>query len=328
MKIAIIGAGGRTATLFAQVLKKSSQIYLVGREREVKLINSGKVLVEKMGEKPKAFKHKVIRDIDFLKEDIPDYIFLTTRNPVGPVVKYYYQKIKEKNIKIPALILSQNGIRAGEEAVKILEELKISNFQIIRLNLFNPVDSVLSDDKICLKYFDPIRLVFSEFCGHGKTREFANILEKAGVEYKEYSREDVKNMEYSKLFLNLIGMASASHQKSVSEGFEDINIFKEEILMLREFIEAVEKSNGKFINFPKYPVKILSCLVKNIPINILVLFRKKMASIITKGRGDKPKDLAEIDYYNGGVIFLARKIGTKAPINEKIYNKSKKILKL
>lgn len=328
-KIAIIGIGGRTGTLFASKLKGAAEVLGVGREKEAEMIKSKNLLIQKRGADPEVLDQRIILDSDFANHPLPDYILVATRNPVRPVVKYYYQIAKEKGGKLPVLILSQNGISAVEEAASALREIfggDASNIQIIRLNLFNPVDGVKEGEKICMKYFEPVKLVFSSAFGLEDTAGFRKIIEAAGIEYGEYPREDARNMECSKLFLNLIGMAAASYGLSVEKGYQDKNVFKEEVTMLREYSAAVRLSGNRFLNFKSYPVGLLSCIINCVPMPILVAMRGILQKMIAKGRGDKPKDLGEIDYYNGGVIRLAQTVGVKAPVNTKIYNQAKKLL--
>ncbi|MFA5249336.1 MAG: ketopantoate reductase C-terminal domain-containing protein [Candidatus Paceibacterota bacterium] len=328
-KIAIIGIGGRTGILFASKFKNAAEILGVGREQEINLMSSKNLLIQKRGSEPEVLDQKIINDRDFGNYPLPDYIFVMTRNPVSPVVKYYYQTVKEKNGKLPALVLSQNGIDAIGEAVSALKEIfgeDASKVQIIRLNLFNAVDGVKKGEAVCMKYSEPVKLVFSSAFGPENTSGLKNIFETAGVEYREYSRKDVKNMECSKLFLNLIGMAAASYGKSVEEGYRDKAIFGEEIFMLREYAASVKLSGGHFLNFKRYPVGILSCIINNVPLALLVPVRNVLAKMVSSGRGSKPKDLGEIDYYNGGVIKLAKEAGLETPVNVKVYNQAKKLL--
>jgi len=328
-KISIIGIGGRTGTLFAQKLKNVTEVLGVGREKEIETMNSKNFLIQKRGFDPEVLDQKIIKDQDFGNYPLPDYIFVATRNPIYPVVKYYYQIVKEKNGKLPVLVLSQNGISAVEEAVSALREVfggDALKVQIIRLNLFNSVDGVKRGETICMKYFEPVRLVFSSAFGPEDASGLGSIFESAGIEYTEYPRKDARNMEYSKLFLNLIGMAAASYGQSVEKGYQSKEIFKEEVLMMREYIGSVKLANGRFLNFKHYPVGVLSSIINIVPMPMLVLARSVLAKMVSSGRGNKPKDLGEINYYNGGVIKLAQTVGLKTPINVKIYNQAKKLL--
>jgi hypothetical protein len=136
-------------------------------------------------------------------------------------------------------------------------------------------------------------------------------------------QKNAKNMEYSKLFLNLIGMPSATYGLSIKEGFSKKEIFKEEILALREYKRVVKISGGKFLNFPGYPVKFLSFLI-SLPIFLLLPFREILVEQIEKGRARKKKDLDEIDYYNGAVLKMAKKLKVEVPVNSKILERVKK----
>jgi len=323
-KIAIIGIGGRTGTMFAFELQKAGDVLGIGRERDINIIKE-KRLYLKRGEDPAIlFEGKVIRDFEFPKNSLPDIIFLAVKNPVGPVIKYYYQKIKEEE-KLPSLVLSQNGIVAGSQAKEVLKEVlgkrRFEELRIIRLSLFNPVDSQEVNGKICIDYFLPIRLAFGIYSGPKETKDIKEIFEKAKIEAEEVPSENIKNMEYSKLFLNLIGMVAAVRGLGIGEGLAKKEIFEEEIKALREYIKVVRKSGGKFLNFNNYPIKLFTILINFLPLPILKIFRKTLAKVIIKGRGGKEKgNIDEIEYYNGVVIKLGEKFKVETPINKKIYH--------
>jgi len=320
-KISVIGIGGRTGTMFAFELKSFADILGVGREQEIEIIRENKLFVQKEDKSPELFDIKAIKDTDF-GEINPDIIFLTTKNPVSPVIKYYFEKFKGK--KIPALFISQNGIEAIEESKEVLKEIFGENskeIKIIRCVLFNPIDKEQENNKTYIKYSLPIRIAVSKVQGQGDIKGLIEIFEKAGFKTTEFFQKDSKNLEFSKLFLNLIGMASASHGFSIKAGFKNKEIFREETQVLREYIKVVKKSHGKLLNFPHYPVKFLSILFNVLPVSFLMSFRNILANIISKGRKGKPKDLDEIDYYNGGVVKLGDKIGVATPINEKVYKR-------
>jgi len=324
MKIAIIGVGGRTGTMFAFELRNSAEILGIGREKEIEMIKEGELYVERKGGKPEKFKEKVIGEKEFNEEPGPDFIFLCVKNPIGPVVKYYYQKFKESE-KIPSLILSQNGISAADDAKKELEAIfgeASKEIRIIRVSLFNPISSEMINDKITISYFLPIRLAFGLTSGSKETEDIKEIFKTADIKAQEILPENIKNMEYSKLFTNLIGMASAAKGLTIEEGFKDKEIFEEEIKALREYIRVVKKMGGKFLNFEHYPIKLFTLLLNFLPIPFLKIFRKTIAKAITKGRGGKEKgNIDEIEYYNGAVIKLGEKLGVGTPTNKKIYQK-------
>ncbi len=321
-KIAVIGVGGRTGTMFFSELRKSADVLGVAKEREVRLVEEKNLYIERNKESPELLKGRIIKDTEFQEKLKPDIIFLTTKNPVSTPIKYYFQRCKEK---IPALILSQNGIDALLAAKESLEQVlgqESEKVRLVRMVLFNPIDKRESEDKIYIKYSLPIKIALAKASGKGEIKDIVDILKRAGFEIKEFHSSDAKNLEFSKLFLNLIGMAAASRGLPVRKGFENKEIFKEEIKALKEYIKTVKLSKGRFLNFPHYPVGFLADLFGFLPVSFLLPFRNILAGIVSKGREGKPKDLNEIDYYNGAVVSLGKKIGVLTPINEKVYKRA------
>lgn len=330
-KIAIIGVGGRTGTMFAFELGKVLNILGIGRETDQ--IQKKKLFVERKRNQPEMFRGKVILDSQFSpNEFLPEILFLTTRNPVGGVVKYYYQKIKEYNLfanqrsYFPTLILSQNGIVAGEDAISALKEVFGSDYKkirVVRLVLLNPVDRKKIDDKTYITYSLPIRIGFGKISGPGDLQDIVLIFKEANFETKQFLSEEVKNLEFSKLFLNLIGMASATQGFSIKQGFQKSEIFKEEMKALKEYIRIVKASGGKFLNLFNHPVRLLAFFFNILPTDLFLPLKNYFAKLMSKGRKRKVKDLSEIEYYNGAVVNLGKKVGIPAPVNQRICQRAK-----
>lgn len=326
-KITVIGIGGRTGAMFAFELKNAADVSGVGKENEVRIIEEKKVYVKRGGGSPKLLEVKAIKDAEFCRSVVlPEIIFLTTKNPVGPAVEYYYKEFKTQE-KLPALILSQNGLTAGHEAKDALEKIlgeKAKEAQIIRISLLNAVEKKSLEEKICINYSPPIRLSFSVFSGKRETSLLAGLFKEAGIEAEEIPPEGVRDMEFSKLFVNLIGISPASRDLSLEEGFKDKKTFKEEIIGLREYIRVVRAAGGNFLNLSHLPIKLFAFLVEKTPLPILIFFRGKIWEIINKGRDGKKKgNLDEIDYYQGEVVRLGKKFGVKTPVNEEILKRVK-----
>ncbi len=321
-KIAIIGIGGRTGTMFAFELKGSADILGVGREPEIKLIEEKNLYIEKGNRAPELFQEKAISGIEFQQQTVLDIILLTTKNPISGLIKYYYQGFKEK---IPTLLISQNGIAALAEAKKALKEIfgeRAEKIRVVRVILFNPIEKKYLKDKVVIKYTLPVRIVLAKSSGEEGIKDIVEVFRKADIEVKEFPSEEAKNLEYSKLFLNIIGVAAASRGYSVKDGFKNKEIFKEEVGALKEYIKVIKLSGGKFLNFPHYPVKLLATLFAWLPLTFLLPVRNMLAEIVSKGREGKPKDLDEVEYYNGAVVGLGEKVGFKTPFNKKIYQRA------
>ncbi|HOX30436.1 MAG TPA: 2-dehydropantoate 2-reductase N-terminal domain-containing protein [Candidatus Paceibacterota bacterium] len=332
--VLIVGAGGRTGAMFSEELKKACRVFGVGLDREIDQIEEKKIVIKKNGEILK-YSVNTVRSWEFEKvaADIaPDFIFLATKNPVGETVKYYYRNFRFAQ-KIPVLVLSQNGLSAANEAREALGhvlESEAAKVKIIRLSLFNPIAADVSDDgTFNIIYSLPIKLAYGVHSGGEDASDLREIFLKTEMEVEEVAPKDTRNMEYTKLFMNLIGMASAVKGKSVKDGFRDREIFAQEINVLREYAAAVKNAGGKFLNFSNYPYPIgtMAWAVSVLPLPMWSLFRSQVASIVGSKRNDKPKDIGEIDYYNGEVVRLAKLQGRQAPENEKVYESGKAVLK-
>jgi hypothetical protein len=319
-RIGIVGMG-RTGSMFFQELKDFFEVFGISRKEDIELIKEGKVWIKKNG-KEEILKGNFLSDNEFNHSF--DFLFFTVKNPIAPAVSFYFHKIKEKNLKIPAIFLSQNGIEAGEETLSVLEEIfgeKAKEIPVFRTSLFNPVDREEKEGRILISYSLPIKMAIAQISG--PKMDVSEIFKSENFKVFFVDQKNAKNMEYSKLFLNLIGMPSATYGFSIKEGFLKKEIFKEEILALREYKRVVRLSGGKFLNFPGYPIKFFSFLI-SFPIFLLSLFRKILAEKIEKGRAGKKKDLDEIEYYNGAILKMAKKLKVEVPVNSKILKRIKK----
>jgi hypothetical protein len=320
IKIGIVGMG-RTGSMFFQELKDFFEVFGISKREDVELIKKGKIWIKRNG-KEEVLKGNFISDSEF-KHSF-DFLFFAVKNPVGPAISFYFKRIKEKNLKIPAIFLSQNGIEAGEEAISVLKEIfgqGAEEIPVFRISLFNPVDREEKNGKILISYSLPVKMAVAQISG--SKINVSEIFKSKNFKVFLIDQKNAKNMEYSKLFLNLIGMPSATRGFSIKEGFSKKETFKEEILALREYKKVVRLSGGRFLNFPGYPIRFLSFLI-SLPILFLLPLREILAEKIEKERAKKKKDLDEIDYYNGAVLKLAKKLKVQVPTNLKILERVKK----
>ena len=310
-RVAIVGVGGRTGTMFSFEIRKSNDVLGIARKGTINFLKENEFYIDR-GDGPVLFNGRVIEDIDFSESDNPDIIFLTNKNPISSTLKYYFQKCGTNK---PIFVLSQNGIDAISSVKKTLEEIaKPEDIKVVRMVLSNAIDR----QQNCFKYSVPIKVALAQALGDTGIKEVSSLLKESGFHVSKFSKKNAQNLEFSKLFLNLIGMASASRGLTISEGFQNKEVFIEEIEALKEYVEIVRSAGGKLINFLGYPI-YLFVLLLSLPTSLLVPFRDKLSSVVNKRRGNKPKDLDEIDYYNGAVSSLAMKLSKKASINQKIY---------
>ncbi len=310
--------------MFAFEFKRVAEVLGVGKEREIEIINQKKIYIEKNG-RQELFEGKVIKDSEFREIFQPDFLLLATKNPVGPAIKFYYSKFKGAE-KIPSLLISQNGFSPFKESEETLREIFGKDFEkvkIVRLILFNPIQRKEIKNKIFISYSLPIKIVLA---AEG-IEDLIEIFKKSDFEFDVFSEKETKNLEFSKLFLNLMGMASASRGFSIENGLSNPEIFKEEIEVLKEYVRVVKATDGRFLNFSHYPVKFLAHLLELIPTNLLLFLRPFLAKVISKKREEKEKNLDEIEFYNGAVVKLGKKLGIETPINDGVYKRATQKLK-
>ena len=261
---------------------------------------------------------------DAVAKDYPDFIWLAVRNPVAAAVKFYYSQFKGKE-KIPALIISQNGLSAIGDALEALKEAlgqDADKVRVIRVSLINGIDLTVDGGTSVIQYKIPIKLGFGAVAG--QSADLREILLVSKIKVQEFQGVDVFKMENSKLFTNLIGMAAAVNGVTVSNGFRNKKIFAQEVAMLKEYVLATKKSGRGFLDdYAGYPIKFFAGLMP-LPVGLLMPFRAVFGSIVTKGR-NRPKDLSEIDYYNGEVVKLGKKFNVPTPVNEMVVARAKEI---
>jgi len=318
-EIVIIGAGGRTGSLFAEELKKSARIKGIAGKNTSKKIKEGQIFIKRNDDLIKF-------DIDLLEGDIskenPDFVFITTKNPVSPILKEYLSKFN----KPFNLILSQNGFLAGEEAKETIEEFFKEfppNIRIIRLSLFNAVYES-KNSEVIISYKTPIKIAFGVLFGRDYTEDLEEIFTNAGFEFTKVPQNMVKNMEYSKLFSNLIGLASLSRGLNILDGLKDKETFIEEVEVLKEYVKVVKSIGGDFLNIKGYPIKTFSNIVSMLPATFLSIFRNLIADFVVKARGTKEKgNIDEIDYYLGSVIEIASQKRIQVETLERVFRRLK-----
>jgi ketopantoate reductase len=316
--------------MFAKELGGAARVTGAGLDREVDLIEQGGVIIQAGDLAAKALDVSALRADGYQQAAVqlaPDYIFLATRNPIAEIVKTYYRPFAGQK-KIPTLIVSQNGVSAINDAKESLAEIfgpAADNIGIIRVSLIDPVDAQVIEGKVNIFYRLPVRLGFGGV-GNTDAVAIAEVFKQAGFETEQFFGAKVLAMERTKLFMNLIGMAAAAAGMTVGDGLADPEIFTREVLMLREYAAVIKKNKGSFLTLSGYPIGQISFLLNNVPMPLLVALRHKMINIVAKHRSNKPKDLGEIDYYNGEVVRLGRAAGVSTPINEQIVSRAKEML--
>ena len=152
--------------------------------------------------------------------------------------------------------------------------------------------------------------------------EFSLIaLDKAGLNAQLFSNGD--EMKWSKMLTNLISNAtSAILGMTPAEVFADQNVYRLEIMQLREALRVMNAQDLDVVDLPGTPVRLLSFAVKYLP---LFISRPLLAKAVGGGRGEKMPSFyidlqsgrgkSEVDYLNGAVVRRGEKYNIPTPAN-------------
>jgi 2-dehydropantoate 2-reductase len=310
----IFGVGRVGGMFYREILRKNEKVFGIEKRKFENFF-------VKVGESSEKLEVEIFEKIP--KERKISFVFFCVKNPIDEIFEDFCYNLKEAKIFPEAIFFPQNGLQIREKAIlkikKVFGALS-RKIDLLRIILLNSIDKKEKENKIEISYSHPVKIVLAKFWGEKNRLTFyANYLKKFDFKVYEFKRNDVENLEYSKLFLNLIGLYCAAKNLSIEEGFSKKDIFEKEILSLKEYINCVQKNNGKFVNLPGYPVSIFAFLIKNLPLSFISLFRKKIGKIVEKKREKKPKDISEIDFYTGAVVKLGEKVNLQTPVNKEIF---------
>ncbi|MDL1956967.1 MAG: 2-dehydropantoate 2-reductase [Candidatus Desulfofervidus auxilii] len=303
MKIAIIGAGAIGGLVAGYLSKEGIDITLIGKKKDVLAIKENGLFIE-------GVRGKLVIPInveDKLKNNA-DFIILAIKTQDIPSVLNDIPK------NIPILTV-QNGVRAEEILSNYIPKEKIIGSVV----MFGA--TYLSPGKI-LHNFEGDWIIGKAFSKNDEEVEkLANLLNKA---FSIHITEEIKEMKWLKLFLNLNNCLPALIGKSMQETFSDLEICKLSIRLLKEALTVIDKAGIKLKSLPDFPLERLYALT-NMPLeesarifsNIMKNLSKEplYGSILQSIKRKRP---SEIDYINGEIASLSEKIGIDAPLNKKV----------
>ena len=330
MKIGVIGVGGAVGSTFAFEFQRAGhEVFGIDKEKEIQKIREKKFFLHPFFQEKKVLKLKVfsLEEKEAFREvENCDLLFFAIPRPLKDSLFFYFQKLAQQKKELPFLFFIQNGLNLREEILRVFRLFfkKEDEKKIIRAILLNPVLKKNKEEKIIIRYSLPLKILLA---AEKEEKEFF-LSFGTSFSFCFFPKKEEKNLEYSKLFLNLFGMASAAFGLSLKEGLLKKEILEKEMLALKEYLWVVKKSKGKILNLPGFPLKIFSFLISFLPLKFFYFLRRIILFLVLKKRENREKSLREIDFYNGEVVRLARKLSIKAKTNEEIWRKGKEFLKI
>ncbi len=143
-------------------------------------------------------------------------------------------------------------------------------------------------------------------------------------EFKVVISDNITGMKWLKLFVNFNNCIPALIGKSMQETFADMDLCRLSILLLKEGVEIVKKTNIELVSLPQFPVERVYGMV-SMPV-------EQAAGIINKTLTGLSKEplygsilqsimrgkTSEIEFINGEVVHMATQMRLESPLNEKI----------
>jgi 2-dehydropantoate 2-reductase len=133
-----------------------------------------------------------------------------------------------------------------------------------------------------------------------------------------------EGMKWSKMLTNLLANASSAILRlSPEKIFNNPDLYKIEVLQIRETLKVMKKLKIPVVNLPGTPVRLMAFLIQYLPIPLSRLIMKQA---MTSGRGGKMPSFyldlesgrkkSEVMFLNGAVARYAKANGLDAPVNQ------------
>jgi 2-dehydropantoate 2-reductase len=306
MKIAVIGAGAVGSVIGGLLSKAGEDVTLVGRKLHVDAINQNGLVLE--GESGKTvIPVKAAENLDFK----PDLALITAKSQdVESSVR------KAQPFLSGALVVTaQNGVQSDDIVAAVLgKENIISSVVLYNCEFLEP--GKVSYSKLLSK----IALLVGEPFGikGNRLQTLTALFNKA---IPTDISEDIRGAHWTKLLWNLITAVPAVTGLSYQEGNHHPQIRELNVNLMKEGLVVVTLAGIKPAPVPGFPLSFIETIAKT-PLSEASSMMKKtiesggerqtLGSIlqsIKRGRS------TEVDYMNGEIVTLGKKMGVPTPAN-------------
>lgn len=221
------------------------------------------------------------------------------------------ESIKRHASQLPPFLCLQNGVENEAELAAVLGANKVIAGTV--------TTSVAKDGpgQIRLERLRGVGIA----AGHSLSSQIMSAFSAAGLNPRHYT--SAQAMKWSKLLTNLLCNATcAILDISPAEAMVDPQVFRLEMLQLREALAVMHALKLQVVDLPSTPVRALAFAASRLP---LALARPLMARSVGRGRGGKMPSLhidlhgvkgrSEVDWLNGAVVRAGERLRVKTPVN-------------
>jgi 2-dehydropantoate 2-reductase len=309
-KIVVIGAGAIGSLVGGLLLRAGEDVTLIGRRAHVDAINERGLLIDGV---PGTIRVniKAQEHLDFT----PDIVILAVKSQDVEAAAY---EIRPYVHGVP-IITMQNGVRSHELVANVLGRANIVSSVVLLACTF------LEPGKVT--YSSKGRLVIGNPFGFNRAQleRIAALLNKA---IPTTLIQDIHCAHWTKLIVNLNNAIPAITELSLQEIRAQPELRSLPFYLMKEGLDIIKRSNITLCNLPGIPMDILKRIF-NMPISIAV----PLLGLLMKSTGTVPKSMGavpvlgstlqsikrgkstEIDYINGEIVALGKKLGIPTPYN-------------
>ncbi len=306
MKIAVIGAGAIGSVIGGLLSKAGEDVTLIGRRPHVNAINQNGLILDG-GSGVIVIQVKAAENLDFK----PDLALLTAKTQD---VESSVKKVQSYLFGVP-IVTVQNGVQSDDLIAAVLGKENIISGVVI----FNGV--FLEPGKV--SYSNPFGrtalLIGEPFGAEGnRIKTFSSLLNKA---ISTETSDDIRGAHWTKLVWNLQNAVQAVTGLSYQEGYQYSKVRELTINVVKEGLKVIDEAGIKTADVPGFPLGPMKTLA-SMPLANSSDLLKRMAESLGKVpvlgsmlQSIKGGKRTEVDYINGEIVNLGKKMGMPTPAN-------------
>jgi 2-dehydropantoate 2-reductase len=309
MRIAIIGAGAIGSVIGGLIFKAGEDVALIGRKPHVDAINRSGLILEG-GSAKTVIRIKAAEYLDFK----PDLALLTVKaQDVESSVKKTLPFMSGIQV-----VTMQNGVKSDDQVARLLGKENIISSVVV----FN--GQFLEPGKVSYSIpFSKTALLIGEPFGNkgNRLQTLSALLNRAlGTDISE----DIRAAHWTKLIWNLQTAVPAVTGLSYQESYQYPEVRELTINLLKEGLKVIKAAGIKTVNIPGFPMGSIETMARESLLVASTLLKK-----IAESLGEVPvlgstlqsiqrRTSTEVDYLNGEIVKMGKKIGIAAPVNSLI----------
>jgi 2-dehydropantoate 2-reductase len=309
MRIAIVGAGAIGSVIGGLLSKAGEDITLIGRKPHVDAINQNGLILEGRPGRM-VIQVKAAENLDFK----PDLALLTVKaQDVESSVKK-----AQPFLSVIQVVTMQNGVQSDDQVARLLgKENIISSVVVFNGQFLEPGKASYS-----IPFSKTALLIGEPFGNKGnRLQNLSLLLNKAiGTDISE----DIRAAHWTKLLWNLQTAVPAITGLSYQDSYQYPKVRELTINLLKEGLNVIKAAGIKTVDVPGFPMEPIETMAReSLPIASTLL--KKIADSLGKVpvlgstlQSIKRGTSTEVDYLNGEIVKMGKKMGISTPVNSLI----------